>query len=142
LTFLSYGIIIWGQSAKALTRRIFILQKRAVRYIAGLKHLESCKDSFRHLKILTVYSLYIQETIPYVKEKCNCTVNKQIHTHNTRTNKDYNIYGHNLEIYNSKQSAAGCIYYNKLPNNIKQIENINQFKKKLKELLLRGVTIQ
>jgi hypothetical protein len=37
--FLSYGFIIWGQRAKALTRRIFILQKRAVRYIAGLKTL-------------------------------------------------------------------------------------------------------
>jgi hypothetical protein len=49
--FLSYGIIVWGQSAKALTRKVFILQKGAVRYIAGLKHLESCKDSFRHLKI-------------------------------------------------------------------------------------------
>jgi hypothetical protein len=60
--FLSYGIIVWGQSTKALTRRIFILQKRAVRYTAGLTHFESCKDSFRHLKILTVYSLYIQET--------------------------------------------------------------------------------
>jgi hypothetical protein len=117
--FLSYGITIWGQSAKALTRRIFILQTRAVRYIAGLKHLESCKDSFRHLKILTVYSLYIQGTILYVKEKCNCTVNKQIHTHNTRNNKDYHIYGHNLDIYNSKPLVAGCIYYNKLPNNIK-----------------------
>jgi hypothetical protein len=30
-------------------------------------------------------------------------------------------------------SSTFCIYYNKLPNNIKQIENINQFKKKLKE---------
>jgi hypothetical protein len=135
--FLSCGIIVWGQSAKALTRRIFILQKRAVRYIAGLKHLDSCKDSFGHLKILTVYSLYIQETILYVKENCNCTVNEHIHTHNTRNNKDSHIYGHNLEIYNSKPSVAGCIYYNKLPNNIKQIENINQFKKKLKELLIK-----
>jgi hypothetical protein len=74
---LSYGIIVWGQIAKALIRRIFILQKRAVSYIAGLKHLQSCKDSFRHLKILTVYSLYIQETILYAKEKRNCTVNKK-----------------------------------------------------------------
>jgi hypothetical protein len=96
--FLSYGIIVWGQSAKALTRRIFILQKRAVRYIAGLKYLESCKDNFRYLMILTVYSLYIQETILHVKEKCNCTVNQQIHTHNTRNNKDCHIYGYNLEI--------------------------------------------
>jgi hypothetical protein len=37
--FLSYGIIVWGQSSKALTRSIFILQKRAVRCIAGGKTL-------------------------------------------------------------------------------------------------------
>jgi hypothetical protein len=34
---LSYGIVVWGHSAKALTRLIVILQKRAVRYTAGLK---------------------------------------------------------------------------------------------------------
>jgi hypothetical protein len=99
---LSYGIVVWGRSAKANTTRIFILQKRAVRYTAGLKHLEWCRNSFRNLKILTVYSLYIQETILYVKENCKCTVNKQIHIHNTRKNEDYHKYMHNLELYNSK----------------------------------------
>jgi hypothetical protein len=108
------------------------------RYTAGLKHLESCRDSFRNLKILTVYSLYIQDTILYVKEKCNCTVNKQIHTYNTRNNKDYHKYGHNLELYNSKPSVAGCIFYNKLPNNIKQIEDKNKFTRELKKLLIKG----
>jgi hypothetical protein len=124
---LSYGIVVWGHSAKANTRRILALQKRAVRYTAGLKHLESCRNSFRVLKILTAYSLYIQETILYVKKRCKCTVNKQIHTHNTRKNKDYHKYMHNLELYNSKPSVAGCIFSNKLPNNIKQIENNVQF---------------
>jgi hypothetical protein len=92
----------------------------------------------KDLKILTVYSLYIQETILYVKEKCNCTVNKQIHTYNTRNNKDYHKYGHNLELYNSKPSVAGCIFYNKLPNNTKQTENKNQFTSELKKLLSKG----
>jgi hypothetical protein len=110
---LAYGIVVWGQSAKALTRRILILQKRAVRYTAGLKRRESCRESFKHLKIQTVYSLYIQETILYVMEKCNCTPNKQVHPHNTRNNKDYHKYVHNLELYNSNQSVAGCIFYNK-----------------------------
>jgi hypothetical protein len=45
---------------------------------------------------------------------CNCAVNEQIHTHNTRENKDYYRYGHNLELYNSKPSVVGCIFYNKL----------------------------
>jgi hypothetical protein len=52
---------------------------------------------FRNLKILTVYSLYILETILYVK-KCNYTVNEQIHTRNTRKNKDYHKYRHNLDL--------------------------------------------
>jgi hypothetical protein len=33
---LSYGIVVWGHSAKANTTRICALQKRAVRYTAGL----------------------------------------------------------------------------------------------------------
>jgi hypothetical protein len=45
---------------------------------------------------------------------------------------------HNLELYNSKPSVAGCIFYNKLPNNIKQIENKNQFTRELKKLLVKG----
>jgi hypothetical protein len=117
---------------------ILFSKKRAVRYTAGLKHLEWCRDSFRNLKILTVYSLYIQETILYVKEKCNCTVHKQTHTYNTRNNKDYHKYVHNLELYNIKPSVAGCIFYNKLRNNKKQIENKNQFTRELKKLLIKG----
>jgi hypothetical protein len=92
--------------------------------MAGLKQLQSCRDGFRQLKILTVYWLYIQKTILYAKEKCNCIVNsfihllkfhkiltrsiqpvdteivkneKQVHTYNTRNN-DYHRYVHNLEL--------------------------------------------
>jgi hypothetical protein len=83
-----------------------------------------------------MYLLYFQETILYVKEKGNCTVNKKIHTYNTRNNNDYHRYIHNSELYNSKPSAAGCIFYNKLPNNIKQSDNNKQFKKELKNLLI------
>jgi hypothetical protein len=30
----SYGIVVWGQSAKVLTRQIFTLQKLSIRYTA------------------------------------------------------------------------------------------------------------
>jgi hypothetical protein len=55
-----------------------------------------------------------------------------------RKNEDYHKYVHNLELYNSNPSVAGCILYNKLPNNIKQIENNNQFARELKKLLIKG----
>jgi hypothetical protein len=69
--------------------------------------------------------LYIQET----KEKCNFALNIQVNTHNTRNN-NYHRHVHNQELYNGKPSEVGCIVYNKLRNNIKQIGiNNNQFKK-------------
>jgi hypothetical protein len=118
---LSFGITVWGQSAKVLTRHIFNFHRSAVRYAAGLKQLEPGRDGFRHLKILTVYSLYIQETILYAKEQCSCTVNKQECTYETRNN-DYHKYVPNLELCNSKPSAVSCTFYNNLPN-IKQTDN-------------------
>jgi hypothetical protein len=94
--------------------------------------------SFKQLKILTVHSLYIQQTILYVINKCNCIINKQIHSYNTRNNNDYRKSVHNLERYTSKPSVVGCIFYNKLPNSIKQIDNKNQFIRELKNLLING----
>jgi hypothetical protein len=112
-------------------------QKRAVRYTAGLKPLESCRDSFKQLNILTVHSLYLQQTILYVV-KCKCITKKQIHSYNTRNNNYYHKSVHNLELYTSKPSVAGFIFYNKLENNIKQIDIKNQFIRELKNLLVNG----
>jgi hypothetical protein len=66
--FLLCGIVVWGQVLRHSLEEFLFSKKSAVRYTAGLRHLESCRDSFRHLKILTVYSLYIEETILYVKK--------------------------------------------------------------------------
>jgi hypothetical protein len=100
--------------------------------------LELCRDSFKQFKILTVHSLYTQQTILYVINKCNCITNEQIHSYNTRNNNDYHRSVHNLELYTSKPSVAGCIFYNKLPNSIKQIDNKNRFIRELKNLLING----
>jgi hypothetical protein len=112
---------IWRHCAEAHIKRIFTLQKRAVRYSARLEPLESCIDSLRQLRILTLYSLYTQETI----EKSNCMVNKQLHAYDTRKNNDYHKYVHSMTLYNSKPSVAGCRFYNKLPKNIKQTIKIS-----------------
>jgi hypothetical protein len=47
----------------------------------------------------------------------------------------YPVYGF---YWNANKLNWTELKHNKLPNNIKQIENINQFKKKLKELLIKG----
>jgi hypothetical protein len=133
--FLSCSIIlvVWEHCAKARIKIIFTPKKGS-----KVEPLESCRDSFRQLKILTLYSLYIQETILYVKEKSNCMVNKKLNAYDTRQNNDYHKYVYGMDLYNSKPSVAGCRFYNKLPKNIKQIENKNQFTKELKKSLIKG----
>jgi hypothetical protein len=70
---------------------------------------------------------------------CNCRVHELILVlnYNPINNKDYHKYVHKLELFNSKLSVAGCIFYEKLPNNTKQIENYIQFTRELKKLLIK-----
>jgi hypothetical protein len=93
-------------------------------------------ERVRQLSILTLYLLYTQESILYANE-CDYAVNKQVHAYNTRYNDGYHSYIHNLELYDSKPTVAGCIFCGILPYNIKQIGNNNQFQKELKDVLIK-----
>jgi hypothetical protein len=65
-------------------------------------------------------------------------VNKQSHAYDTRNKNDYHKYVHGMDLYNSKPSVAGCRFCNKLPKNIKHIDNENQFTRDLKTFLIKG----
>jgi hypothetical protein len=54
---LKYGIMFWGNSRNS--RTIFITQKRILRSMVGAKPRDSCKEIFKKLGILTLYSQYI-----------------------------------------------------------------------------------
>lgn len=54
---LRYGIIFWATSTDS--NKIFILQKRCLRAVFGLRQIESCKMVFVENKVLTLYSLYL-----------------------------------------------------------------------------------
>uniref|UniRef100_A0A1B6MPH0 Reverse transcriptase domain-containing protein n=1 Tax=Graphocephala atropunctata TaxID=36148 RepID=A0A1B6MPH0_9HEMI len=62
---LRYGIVAWGGTSNANLEWVLIQQKRAIRCLVGLHYQESCRESFKQLKILTVVSLYI-----FVKLSC------------------------------------------------------------------------
>jgi hypothetical protein len=130
--FLPCGIVVWGQSVMALTRWIFTLQKRAIKYMAGLKQLESSTDSFRQLK-----TLHLRKSL-ICKRKCDCKEYIHITQEIITTITAMHII---LNFYNSKPSAAHCTFHKKLPN-IKQIGNNNQLKSNWRTYLLRDAIIQ
>jgi hypothetical protein len=60
-----YGIVFWGNSLE--TRKIFLLQKKTVRIIMGMKPREPCRPVFTKLNILTLASQYILSLMTYDK---------------------------------------------------------------------------
>jgi hypothetical protein len=57
--------------------------------ITGLKRSESCRQTFKENKILTVTSLYMLEVMCFIKKyKCNVKHNYAIHEHNAISKYD------------------------------------------------------
>jgi hypothetical protein len=91
----AHGLILWGNSH--LSIRIFRLQKRVIRVITNSGSRDSCWESFKKLKILPLCSQYICPLLIFVvKNKERFVSNSEIHTINTRFNKNLHLPSCNL----------------------------------------------
>lgn len=132
----AYSIILWGSSSLKNLQKIFVLQKRALKYIEHKNKRESCKHIFKSNKILTVPSLYIYETITYVIFQ-NLLIQNSSHHYNTKI-KFISSQQHSSKIFEKIPVYMGRKLFNKLPNEIQDFafEDKNLFKKKLKSWLI------
>lgn len=134
-SIMSYAVIVWGDAADF--DRVFSIQRRIIRIIACLGYTDDCKNAFIEFGILTLPSLYILECLTYIKTNLsNYPTYFNQHDHNTRTK-------HNIitPYYRLSKSQNGPNYlaiqmFNKLPSNIKNIENLNIFRNIIKSFLI------
>jgi hypothetical protein len=63
-SIMTYGIIFWGNSPYSI--KLFSIQKKAIRIIMALKKRDSCRDSFKEMKILPLCSQYMYSLMLYV----------------------------------------------------------------------------
>ena len=56
-SIMSYGIIFWGNQPHS--EKIFKIQKRVIRIITNSRARDSCRELFKKLEILPLYSKYI-----------------------------------------------------------------------------------
>ena len=63
---IAYAILSWGSAPNI--KRLFSLQRRAIRLIGGVDYRADCKQMFIDFKILTVPCLYIFRCLLYVRE--------------------------------------------------------------------------
>jgi hypothetical protein len=143
-----YTIVIWGGSTHM--QQIFTAQKRCVRAMAGKRYwrgpaaLDSCKPLFQEFNILTVYSLYILESAKFVKKypekfsKNSDNPNAKFYVTRNTTYKENDLFVKSCRNSDFVQNPLIMLarIWNHLPDNIKAIEDVKLFTKKLKLLLL------
>ncbi|CAK1597777.1 unnamed protein product [Parnassius mnemosyne] len=122
--------MFWGNSVDR--EKVFKAQKKCIRAIKNLHWTDSCKPHFKELQILTFPCLFIYETAVFVYRNLSLFENLN--------NKRYPL---RLKVQQSKsvkmRKSIFCLsipIYNKIPNDIKKINNIQTFKKSLKTLLI------
>jgi hypothetical protein len=60
---ISYGIIFWGSSSYA--SKVFILQKKNIKIITNTRLRDSCREVFKSMEMMTLYSQYIYSLVLY-----------------------------------------------------------------------------
>ena len=137
-SIISYGIIFWGNAADCYLNRAFILQKRALRNICQVPPRTPCRQIFIDPKILTLTSIYILETLCFVKRKPEIfNENLLNHKYNTRNKNNFKPPAHKTAKYEKSPHYMGVVMYNKLPKILKEEVNVKIFKYKIKEILVQ-----
>lgn len=132
---MSYGILLWGRADDMQT--IFMLQKRAIRFIYKLAYRESLRELFKDINILTVACQYIFENIMYVrknmtsfKKNCDC------HAVNTRNKNKLAVPKFRLSKVSTSFMGYCVRFYNKIPEAILNLSE-QKFKKRIKYSLCK-----
>jgi len=82
-SIMSYGIILGGN--QPYSDKIFKIKKRVIRIITNSRMRDSCRELFKKLEILPLYSQYILSiSIFVIKNKYLFYTNNQIHSIHTR----------------------------------------------------------
>ena len=145
LPYLNYCVEVWGNTFDTKLSRIKILQKRAIRIIAGLPHDSHTTKAFKKYKLLKFNDIIFFNTCLFiykcknnlqptlVGERYNCVNN--VHNHNTRNcAKMYQIRA-NKNLKGFCLSVRGVSQFNKLPLSIRQANSVPIFKKRLKRFI-------
>jgi hypothetical protein len=106
------------------SNKVFILQKKIIRIITNTRKRESCRELFKDMKILPMYSQYIYSLIRYtVNNKHLYNTNNEIHNCRTRYNNNLHMPIVNLIKFNKGAYFSGKNVFNHLLEYIKNLSN-------------------
>jgi len=121
-SIISYGIIFWGN--QPYSDKIFKIHKRVIRNITSSRMRDLCRELFKKLEILPLYSQYIYSiSIFIIKNKHLFYTNSQIHSIHTRFKTNLHPPTTNLTKFQKGAYYSAIKIVNNLPHEIKDLAN-------------------
>jgi len=144
--YLIYCNIVWASNYQTRLMRLHILQKRAVRIIAGVPYNSHTSQIFQDLRVLKIDQINKSQICefmfrfannllpPAFKDYFPCV--SDVHDHYTRARDDYRtgFARTNSRLFSIK--CTGPTAWNSVSLNIRKLPNLYLFKKSLRESLL------
>lgn len=131
---LQYGLLFWGSSAHL--EKVFKIQKKILRCMAGVHPSTSCKPIFRKFNILTLPCLYISQLIMHIRANEHKFIkNNEVHTYNTRNNHLLHQPFSRLGVAQESPEYIGIKCYNSI-NLFDSTDSLNACKNKLNSYLI------
>lgn len=125
-----YGLAAWGGALKTYIHPLQVLQKYHLKIIYKKNRRFPSDELFNISKVLEVRQLYYKKIVTHYHYKKNIYI-FPIHDHNTRQ-KQFQILPLMQKAIGQRSYAfVGPKFYNRLPEDIKEINNNYKFKKKL-----------
>ena len=147
--FLSYCNVVWASNYTNRLKRLIILQKKAIRIIAGKSSRAHSHSLFQHFKILQLEKIKITQMTEFIfKYKMNllptCFENyfnltSSYHKYELRSADKFRSIPARTNTRMFSIKCSGPRYWNSLPLNIRSINNFRLFKQSLRSHLLSQI---
>ena len=146
LTYLSYGILLWGNSCKSYLNPIVSLQKKALRLLSAHERLNSLNSFCQAHSMLMLNDLFKLNLgkFMYMQMNDNSRVtlpinllpNNSLHSHNTRQSTQ--LHSHFSRTANTARSFLfmGPKLWNTLPDQLLNCDSLGMFVQHYKKQLL------
>ena len=141
--YLDYGITLWGSSHSSYVNKLFSMQKKVVRNIAGASYNAHSDPIFKKLKLLKLSDIYETKISKMMYEHNNGTLpsalnemftdNTSIHNYNTRNKNNPHIENRRTCTASKSIRHSGPVIWYKIKNDIKYMKTSKSFINKLKK---------
>ena len=148
LSHLQYCTLLWANAYSTCLNKLRILQKKTIRIITQSHYLAHTDHLFSKLKLLKLDDLYKHQLGIYMYKSTKGLLpdsmssmlipihNVGLHDHNLRNQYGYYIQHVRTNCRKFTIHYTGPIFWNTLPQQLREAVSENQFKRKLKEFLL------